>query len=159
MPSGHYQRSYTPIEERLFRHVQKTESCWLWVGAKGTMGHGHISLNNGVTRRLLLTHRVSWEIHNGEIPDGLCVLHKCDVPNCVNPDHLFLGTKADNSADMISKGRQKKGSQLPQTKLTESQVLEIRDATGTFAEIAKRYSISEGHVHAIRHRRSWAHLK
>lgn len=98
-----------PITERLWRHVDKTGECWKWtaakVGGKMSMGHGVMRLQD----RNVLVHRVSWELHFGPIPDGLCVLHRCDNPPCVRPDHLFLGTKADNTADMMRKGRKRGG--------------------------------------------------
>lgn len=80
--------------------------CWLWIGSMWSGGYGQIRINN----RMRFAHRVSWEIHRGEIPDGdgfhgVCVLHKCDVRCCVNPDHLFLGTQQDNMDDMARKKR------------------------------------------------------
>lgn len=75
--------------------------CWLWTASVNRKGYGRI----GVGDAAALAHRVSWELHRGPIPGGLCVLHKCDVPACVNPDHLFLGTVPDNTADCIAKGR------------------------------------------------------
>ena len=75
--------------------------CWVWTGPRNRHGYGRIKCQ-GIT---VLVHRLSWEIHCGEIPEGLCVCHKCDVPNCINPTHLFLGTNADNMADRDAKGR------------------------------------------------------
>lgn len=75
--------------------------CWIWIGGKTSDGYGKFYLN-GIKRR---AHRVAWVIRNGQIPEGLNVLHNCDNPSCVNPDHLFLGTQIDNIIDMVSKGR------------------------------------------------------
>ena len=98
--------AYSPIEERLFSRVTiQDDGCWIWRVAKRSVGvvkHGLI----GVTAYTVdYVHRVSWVIHNGTIPEGMFVLHKCDVGECVNPDHLFLGTQTDNMKDMQSKGR------------------------------------------------------
>lgn len=90
-----------PVEERFWKHVNKTESCWLWTASTGKKGYGKINVN-GVTKS---AHRVSYEMSHGAIPRGLGVLHKCDTPLCVRPDHLFIGTNQDNVNDMMSKGR------------------------------------------------------
>lgn len=95
----------TPIEDRLWAKVKKTDKCWIWLGSKsGKYQHGEI----GIGRRKdgkAKTHRVSYEITYGKIPDGLQVLHKCDNGLCVRPDHLFLGTQKDNMIDCSTKGR------------------------------------------------------
>jgi hypothetical protein len=91
------------VEARFWAKVQKTDSCWLWTGCK-SRGYGRFrSRGNKVTSQR--THRVSWEIAHGPIPDGLKVLHRCDTPACVRPDHLFLGTQKENVWDSIQKGR------------------------------------------------------
>lgn len=95
------------LENRFWAKVNKTDGCWLWTGAIEPAGYGKITvwkdhLNKwGVAR----THRVAWEIANGPVPEGLLILHGCDVCNCVNPAHLFLGTQYANVHDAISKGR------------------------------------------------------
>ena len=81
--------------------VEKTKDCWEWVGCKTDGGYGRY----GRKIKLQKAHRISWTLINGEIPKGLFVLHKCDNPSCVKPEHLFLGTAKDNTQDMISKGR------------------------------------------------------
>src|SRR5262245_56294238 len=88
------------VKRRFWSKVQKTETCWLWTGAK-TRGYGAINIDH----HAVLAHRVSYELHIGPIPDGLYVLHRCDVHACVRPDHLFLGTHLDNIQDMVLKKR------------------------------------------------------
>ncbi len=90
------------LKERVMSKVEKTESCWNWIGRTAPPGwYGVITLNGkGVN-----CHRISYEVHCGEIPQGMQVLHSCDNPSCVNPSHLFLGTQADNMSDMRHKQR------------------------------------------------------
>ena len=109
--------------------------CWVWMGSRNPDGYGNISIQN----KSKSAHRISWEIHNGRIPKGLHVLHRCDNPPCVNPSHLFLGTNADNVADMNAKGRQRPG--LPR-KLTPDQVREIRSSCLSPKELGRMYSVS-----------------
>lgn len=147
------------VERRFWAKVEKTENCWLWKGALTHFGHGQVRIQG----RLLRSHRVSWEWSKGPVLDGLCVLHKCDVPNCVNPDHLFLGTKADNTQDMMAKGRNKfiahTGEANGPSKLTLAQVEEIRSLYSkggspqgkgryirgciTQSQLAKQYGVSQ----------------
>lgn len=98
-----------PWQERFWSKVQKGEGCWEWQGRRFPFGYGAFYLEgqwNGA-------HRASWRVHFGEIPDGLWVLHRCDNPPCVRPDHLFLGTHLDNVRDMCRKGRKRpRGSRM-----------------------------------------------
>lgn len=89
-------------EERFFQKVNKTEYCWLWTGAPNSRGYGCFSYNKKTT----LAHHYSYIFHKGEIPDGLIVCHTCDVPACVNPEHLWADTHSANSRDMFNKNRQ-----------------------------------------------------
>jgi len=121
IPKGMWKRR-TP-EERFWRLVEKTESgCWNWIGSGKHDGRGQLKVN-GVHK---IASRYSWEIHYGPIPDGLNVLHNCDNPPCVRPDHLFLGTRAMNAGDMVSKSRSAYGERASRTKLTTEQVTEIK---------------------------------
>jgi len=90
------------LEDRFFQKVLKTDSCWLWTGGIATQGYGVFRVDG----KSVSAHRHSYKIHKGEIPDGMHVCHSCDVRNCVNPDHLWVGTATDNMQDMIKKGRQ-----------------------------------------------------
>lgn len=145
-------------EERFFRKVERTmraPGCWLWTGSKIPQGYGRVRIDG----KALATHRVSWEMHRGPIPKGLHVLHYCDEPACVNPNHLFLGTHTDNMRDMFAKGRcDRKGEAHGSAKLTSSQVREIRAAPNGSAAMAEKYGVSYCTIKNIRARRTWAHL-
>ena len=93
----------TTLQEKFEQKVERIpfSNCWIWKAWINEHGYGRMRVKNN----LVLAHRVSWEIHKTSIPKGLCVLHHCDVPSCVNPDHLFLGTQKDNILDMFKKGR------------------------------------------------------
>jgi hypothetical protein len=93
-------------EECFFQKVQKTDSCWLWNGSTNAKGYGSFAVN----RKTTLAHRYSYVLHKGEIPEGLIICHTCDVPACVNPEHLWAGTYSDNAIDMVSKNRHGKSS-------------------------------------------------
>lgn len=108
--SDAHQRCMT-IAERFEGKFTRSDSCWLWHGFKlqSPFGYGLLWIRQPDGGRLpRLAHRISWEIYRGKIPAGLFVLHKCDTPLCVNPEHLFLGTQSDNMNDMYYKGRGKK---------------------------------------------------
>ena len=134
--------------------------CWEWLRYKNPAGYG----NFGVGEKVKLSHRVSWVINNGQIPDGLCVLHKCDNPGCVNPAHLFLGTRADNTRDAIKKGRLDtfRGELNHMAKLTKEEVLEIREEykRGNISQsrLAKKYNIGQQNVWCIVNRISWKYI-
>jgi hypothetical protein len=96
-------RALVPAEERFWKKVNKTEDCWLWLGH--LQRYGRFKPQGIRNSPQVLAHRYSYELHFGPIPIGMNVLHKCDNPACVNPDHLFLGTQKDNVIDMMNKGR------------------------------------------------------
>lgn len=149
------------LEERFWRFVNKTASCWLWTGATDRKGYGRITVDGTP----LLTHRVSWELANGTIPDALCVLHNCpggDNPTCCNPAHLFLGNRPDNNADMQKKGRYARGEQSRHSSLTDATVLAIRAeyAAGGVSQrlLAQRHAVSQSVISEIIARKAWTHL-
>jgi len=139
---------------RFWKHVNKTDSCWLWIGGTDKDGYGSFRLNEHVR-----AHRFSWEINIGPIPEKLCVLHQCDVKTCINPDHLFLGTRKDNTADAVKKNRLARGERCGQAKLTERQVVAIRLSLLPQIEIAKIYNISRASVCYIKKRVNWKHVR
>lgn len=94
--------AHASVEVRFWRWVDKSGDCWLWMGAREGFGYGVFSIGTG---RTVGAHRYSWQSTRGEIPSGMFVCHHCDVPACVRPDHLFLGTHTDNMVDMVKKGR------------------------------------------------------
>jgi hypothetical protein len=147
-------------KDRFFKRVGKLDSgCWLWLGSLNT-GYGQFRRDDG---SIVLAHRFSYVLHNETAVDGLVVMHKCDTPRCVNPEHLILGTQAENVQDMRQKGREKhrslSGSDHGMSKLTEMQVKEIRDSKETGPAIAQRIGISTTTVYDVRNRRIWKHVE
>lgn len=127
--------------DKFWEKVKKTNNCWLWVASLTEDGYGRLLRQRNGERRLFLAHRYAWLLSNGEIPDGLCVLHTCDTPACVRPNHLFLGTQLDNIDDMTAKGR----ARTTLRKLTVSQVDELRrlrKAGWMFKDLSKKYGVS-----------------
>lgn len=144
------------LEERFIEKIEiVTESgCWLWNGYIREGRHGQSSMNG----RVVYAHRLSWELAYGPIPKGLVVCHKCDVPFCVNPNHLFIGTQADNIGDCVRKSRHTFGEKKYCAKLSADQVRRIRsDGRGPSA-IADEFCISAPTVCDIKARRSWRHI-
>ena len=106
----------------------------------------------------MLAHRVAYRLYVGPIPTGMCVLHRCDNPSCVNPDHLSVGTRTTNLEDMTTKGRRVRGVSHGRAKLTEAAVLSIRSDQRLPRVIAVEHGVSHATVRLIRARKTWAHL-
>lgn len=145
--------------ERLFARVVKLDSgCWEWQGYRMPFGHGQIQGDDG---KVTTTHRVAWSSVHGPVPEGLVVRHRCDNPPCCNPDHLEVGTAADNTNDALVRGRFAVGERHPNTRLTDQQVHEIRAEYRVFtipgrrgrhsnkADLAERYGVSKSHIKEI----------
>jgi hypothetical protein len=141
------------------------DECWPWIGSYRTQGYGQIQYQR-VNR---LAHREAWRLTHGDVPDGLLVCHTCDVKGCCNPAHLFLGTNADNSADMVTKGRQNttepkaraRGGSHGKAKLTENQVLAMRadrNAGMSWRALGRQYGISHMQAKRICEGLNWAHV-
>lgn len=145
----------TPFWDRFI--PEPNTGCWLWFGALSSSGYG--TVQHGSTRAS--SHVVAWELTHGPVPPGMCVLHRCDNRPCGNPDHLFIGTRAENSADMVKKGRQwrPRGEKQASAKLSLAQVNEIRalrSATGlSYSKIGRRFGVAESTVEHIINGRSW----
>lgn len=157
-PNWQQQRSYT-LEQRFWHYVVKSEDpdgCWIWGGSTNKKGYGRILVNG----KCKSTHRLAWELAYGEIPEGMMVLHRCDFPPCCRISHLFLGTNQDNIDDRNAKGRQAKGERNGPAKLTEDQVLQIKQLAGKVPQpqIAKMFNISVGVIGAIHGNRIWKHV-
>jgi hypothetical protein len=137
----------------------KPSECWEWNSAKDEKGYGLFWLE-GQSRR---AHPLAYMDKNGDIPEGMQVLHSCDNPPCCNPRHLFLGTNDDNVGDKVRKGRQARnaGERCGTSKLTERDVKEIRRLRGegqTLREIGKQFNVTLQLVHLIYTRKAWAHV-
>jgi predicted XRE-type DNA-binding protein len=142
---------------------QNDSGCWIWTAGRQSSGYGQFSLKHG---HVTGAHRASWLLHRGPVPDGLFVLHRCDNKLCVNPEHLFVGTQAENLADMCRKGRHatdyNNGERNSAAKLTAEKVVEIRALYATGGcyqyEIGERFGLSQPQVSAIVRRASWDHV-
>ena len=145
------------VLNRFFSKLQKTDSCWLWTASKNTSGYANIYTYKNGKGFMAVASRVAWQLFRGPIPEGLCVLHACDIRHCVNPDHLFLGTQMDNSNDMIRKGRARHpgmpGPKNPSSKLTWKQARQIRHlyATGDFSQefLGNIYHVSQSVIEEV----------
>jgi hypothetical protein len=154
-----------PRAERFWRHVDKSGECWNWTGAPhcerpGLMPYGTFTdyvQRSDPDRRARSAHRVAYELAHGEIPEGMMVLHHCDNPRCVRPDHLYAGTRRQNMDDVIARKRQA-GERNPQALLTAEKVREIRASSDSPAQLAERFGVARPTIYNIRNRYTWRHV-
>ena len=139
------------FEEKCY--AEPNTGCWLWTACVSEKGYGLFSIGSKRVR----AHRVSYEIYVGAVGQ-MNVLHRCDTPSCVNPDHLFLGTSKDNSEDMVRKGRQTSGSRNGRAKITDAQALAIYLSDEHPEDLAQRYGLTRGAILSIRRKSSWKHI-
>lgn len=135
------------------------DSCWAWTGGSSTQMHyGSMSVNGSSE----YAHRLSWEIATGFHPGSQCVLHKCDNPKCIRPSHLFLGSRQDNIADKVAKGRQPHGSRVGGAKLSDEIVSRILTAFSTkdtgALELSREYGVQESTLRSILRGETWIHV-
>jgi hypothetical protein len=150
-------QAWMSLKDRFWLKVEKLDDCWIWKGNLSRQGYGTIKDN----KKSVAAHRVSWRLHNGDIPDGMIIMHKCDNPLCVRPDHLELGTKQDNMLDMKRKGRNTFNSRHGGSLLTDDQVLELRKryyAGESVHILSKDYNIVIRSVYPIISGQNYKHL-
>lgn len=158
-----------PWPERFWAKVRKSSNCWEWTGAKNTKGYGNVSVWKVGTFK---AHRIAWQLSYGPIPDGKCVLHHCDNPGCVRPDHLWLGTNLDNIRDMWKKGRARPGviGPLPlekrargdshgMAKMTSTLVSQLRaeyeNGNTNISHLAVKYGVTRRTIKDALIRKTW----
>lgn len=145
----------TTISKRLYSGTP----CIEWSGFRRSKGYGHFWLNGGCRS----SHRASWVLFNGKIPRGAQVLHHCDNPPCVNPDHLFIGSNTSNVADKMSKNRHRapRGEEQGLSKLTDKKVIKIRELRNkrvTLRRLADKFKVSPSTIAQVVTRKTWRHL-
>jgi len=151
MPGG---RKPVPTKERILSKILVDENgCWIFTGAKMSTGYGGIWKDG----KHVAAHRESYRIFCGDLSDEEVVCHKCDVRPCVNPEHLFKGTRADNNRDMREKRRHRFGESSPMSKITEDDVSFIRSSNMSGTELAKVFGVGQYQISRIKTGKRWAH--
>lgn len=146
------------MEDRFWAKVDQSGDCWIWTAAKLGNGYGQFKARS---YHVVTTHRLSYEMAKGPIPDGMFVCHTCDNPSCVNPEHLFVGTPKDNVQDMVSKGRAKPGPPLRggangNATLSEETVRQIRALPLSYRALSARFGVSKSQIARIKTGVAWS---
>lgn len=141
--------------ERFMSHVNVSDcGCWLWTAYRMKNGYGLFRYPDGHH----LAHRVSHRLFIGPVPDGLDVMHSCDNPACVNPEHLSAGTRTDNMRDAVRKGRMRRGESHGRAKLVDADVIAIRESSELQRVLALRYGVRQTTISKIKRGQKWSHL-
>lgn len=144
--------------ERIYKHAfpEPMSGCWFWMAKCNVHGYGTI----GVYGKTWLAHRASYVLHGGKLLPGQCVLHRCDMPSCVNPDHLFVGMPADNVRDMEQKKRayHPRGQDYGRTHLSEDDVRAIRADARSATVLGRLHNMNPVSIRYIKQRKSWKHV-
>ena len=151
------------VAARYWQNIEKGEgkdACWIWTGARSAKGYGLFRQRSGRWTRVVRAHRLSYVMHVGPIPGGYHVLHSCDEPACVRPEHLRLGTDAENIAERSAKGRtaRQNGAANGRAKLTETEVVMIRESLESEDALARRFGVSRASIGRVRRGEGWRHL-
>lgn len=155
---GYPNSLYCSLKCRMIALTDRSGDCWIWNGYRRPGGYGEVYIEVKGKRTRPLAHRAMYQVFRGDIGDTpLC--HRCDNPSCVNPDHLFLGTRADNNADRNAKGRQAKGEAHGFAKLTAADVRSIRRDKRHRNQIAKSYGVASNTIQAVQTRKTWRHVE
>lgn len=145
---------FAKTEDRHKTWIRPHGDCWLYRGTVAHTGYGELVFK----REKLFAHRVAYQASFGDIPDGMCVCHKCDEKLCVNPMHYFLGTDKENHDDCVSKRRHAFGSRMTKAKLTDDAVIEIRNSGLSGKELAAKFNVSPTTISEVIHRKVWKHV-
>jgi hypothetical protein len=151
-------RNPKTVEQRFGEKADKSGDCWIWIASKMGKGYGGFWYKGRFQR----AHRVSWQLHFGEIPAGMFVCHHCDNPLCVNPSHLFLGTNADNVKDCRAKGRHINGERNGRAKLSHHDIPIIQELAKfgfTQKYLSKHFGVSRQNIASIIYRKTWKHIQ
>lgn len=149
-----------PLKDRFWAHVDigAAEDCWPWTLSRHPFGYGQI----GTERRMRHAHRVAYELTYGVIPAGAMIRHRCDNPPCCNPAHLVPGTHADNTRDMVERGRSARGSRAGNSILVEAdipRIFELRKEGLTYREIGEQFGVTQSTIANVLTRKRWTHVE